>query len=189
VCTKQHTLGRAESGSPLTSALYVMKITNEGLFGYTIIAISLCAAMAYANYNIPYCSLSLKTEGILTAASLLLIFIVVGPIAFYAHSLGKNGKKYIALVFFIFFSSAPTFWTAMSRNQAIQIQYWQFNDSVTKKYLSNNHAAKTLTIGTTDYEFIPNHIWSLVKVGDTIKKQSCNSTIQINDKNVLFTSN
>lgn len=161
-----------------------MKVTNGKLFAYALFAASILVGMAYANYVIPICLLSKQVEALFRVASYAIIFILILPVMVYASSLGKSGKRYAPLMFFIFFCSGPLIWLSMYRQNAVEIAYWSFNGSITNKYLSSNHALESLTIGGVNYENIPDAIWSHVKIGDTIVKKSCNNVIQINGGNI-----
>lgn len=165
-----------------------MKITKNNLWPYTIFAVLWCAVTAYAISAIPYCSLSRIEEYALTGASIVLTLMVIAPNRYfvYAHSIGDTRTKYIALTLFLFICSLPVFSGAMGRHHDIGIQFWEFDGSVTKKYLSNNHSAKALTIDNSIYEYMPNDLWNLVKVGDSISKHSCGNTVLINGNSVKF---
>jgi len=138
-------------------------------------------SLPLANVSIPQCQISRNSESILNAISIGSIFVFIGSLMIFISLKGDKGKKYVPLVFLIFFCTAPTFWSAMSRQSKTEQNYWQFNGVVTGKYISNNHAAKTLIIDGTVYEFFPLKLWEIIKQGDVVKKQACNNNILVND--------
>jgi len=73
----------------------------------------------------------------------------------------------------------------VQRDSITQRNYWQFEGSISDKFISNNHASKSIVVAGKDYEFIPKTIWSSASVGDHIQKSICGN-IFLNGKEFGF---
>jgi len=138
------------------------------------------------NVTIEQCRLSRNSETLLSAISHISMFVFLGALLIYISLKGDEGKKYAPLLFLLFFSTSPTFFTSVSRQYQTTKNYWDFEGVVTEKYVSKNHANKALIIDGAIYEPFPLKLWGLIKKGDIVKKHTCSSVILINNKEYDF---
>ncbi|MCP4487812.1 MAG: hypothetical protein GY820_10915 [Gammaproteobacteria bacterium] len=154
-----------------------------------VVAIVAIVGITIANIIIPICSRSVAEEDGLRFTSNIIPILILGPLLisiFVSTKSRKEALSYIPLVILAFFSCAPVFWSSMHRKHQLDIEYFSFDGYVVEKYVSRNHAAKSLTIGGVNYESIPRHVWNQIDVRDRVKKSSCSSTIEINGNEVRF---
>jgi hypothetical protein len=138
------------------------------------------------NLTLEHCQLSRNSESLLSALSIISICIFIVPFLIYLSLKGDEGKKYMPLLFVLFLSTAPTFFSSLSRQSQTVKNYWEFSGVVTDKYVSKNHAAKALKIGEKVYEPFPLKLWDLIKTGDVVEKRACSDIILINKKENKF---
>jgi len=57
---------------------------------------------------------------------------------------------------------------------------------VNDKYISSNHAMKSIKVGEASFEGLPTSIWERINVGSKVNKQSCQGTIEIDGKEYSY---
>ena len=76
--------------------------------------------------------------------------------------------------------------TTSNRDFEVERNSWGFDGIISKKYNSNNHSARTITVGNINYEFFPVKLWDKLKSGDKIIKKSCEDIVLVNGQKFRF---
>ena len=132
-------------------------------------------AVSLFNIYAPKCEFSLLVEelvrkntiyGAMLAGNIfiLVMFFLRGKVSVVCTSV------IVLLVFLSVFSSTQ-------REFDLERLHWEFEGEVTKKYNSDNHGARTITVNKVDYEYISYDLWDFIEVGYNVKKASCENMI------------
>jgi len=164
--------------------VYHPRMNNKVIYFST--SVFFAWSLAFVSFLLPQCYLSKGFETFLFISSFILFFIIFGPLVFYARISEENERKIAVFFFSLFICYAPAFFSTMYRHSISEMNYWDFEGEITNKYISKNHAAKSIIVNSIKYERIPSHIWQVLSIGDTITKQPCNNRVIVNGIEYIF---
>ena len=143
-----------------------------------VLAMSVLAAITYSNLNLEMCYFSQGEEEIRHFFSMAAGVIIILLFLLYAQ---LTSKKNGLLIVFIFPLVGSTFFSSVYIHKKSVHYLNDFNGEVTKKYISNNHAAKLFSVNERDHGATKS-IWGIIEVGDIVSKNECSNNITINGK-------
>ncbi len=120
------------------------------------------------------------------AFSAVILFLTVFSILSVVHLKNKEDERRNAfLPFFVFISFFPLFSSGLTRANKVQKFYWEFDGVVIEKFISSNHAQKSIIVGDSVFEGVPSTIWENLRKGDKIRKEACGELF-VNDQEFEF---
>lgn len=132
---------------------------------------SAMTAVSLFNIYAPTCDLPLSVES-LVRKSIIYSALIVGNIFVITTFFLRTKVNFICTSIVALFIVLSIF-TSAQREFKLERLYWEIDGVVSKKYRSNNHGAKTITVNGVDYEYISPGLWDSINVGDRVKKLSC----------------
>jgi len=130
----------------------------------------------WLNINFPHCVVSIAIE---TAFRVIIIIVALITIFIFIciSTNNSSGKFYFVILFFLF---GITILSTNYRHEMLKKYHWKFQGLVSKKFESRDHETKTMTIEGIDYKLLPSELWSNIKVGYFLMKESCSRVVVVN---------
>lgn len=134
------------------------------------IALAMTAVSLFSVYA-PSCEFPLSIEKLIRNSIIYSGLAVVNLFILLTFFFRSKVNFICAFTVALFFTLSV--FTSTQRGVQLDKLYWEFDGVVSKKYRSDNHGARTIKVNGVDYEYIAPDLWDSIKVGDRVRKNSC----------------
>jgi hypothetical protein len=147
------------------------------------IVVLLLVLLLGANVLYPTCQERSDNEGVLRFLSIA-IPVVTGNLYLLLAYISRTKADTVRCALVILLGVLTTVSESNRADKVVQL-LWSFNGTVTEKYRSTNHGARSIRIessGEDAFEFVAEQFWDQVKVGDRVEKHKCSKYVLLNGR-------